>query len=596
MPPSIAPYTHLTEVGRGGFGTVYQATEGRFGRKVAVKVIRDAGVGRDVVARFERECLALGSLSGHPNIVAVYDQGVTDEGDLYLVMEFLGGGSFADRLAEHGVAQPFEVASWGSALAGALETAHRSGIIHRDVKPENVLFSDYGVPKLVDFGIARMRSAYETRAGFVSATLYHAAPEIVAGASVSPSADIYSLASALYTMLAGKAPFERAGDETLVPLIGRIATASPPDLRDVGVPAELAAVIDRALAKQPEERFESAAAFGLALRDCLRATGLPDVDVSPGDAAQVAEAAATTAVARPTPKDPGRTVDVPRDRVVGSGEEPAPAPPKRRRWLVPVAAVAVLALVGGGAAALNSRGDDEPSGAGGPSSKGPTTAAALPIGTISDGEGCEGFACTFKVTSPTPLPNGAQWVWSVDGVQQTTSGDTLEHTFKKAGRSSVTVVASDALTSGPVASFKVRLSSWMPKVAVTSTDSTSTQGTVSVTVTSPDHPQCLPGLARLQVENDGDYDNQGELLQVPRTGKLDVKVDRGATYRVAMARQEVKNGVCEQANSESVAIGALAVDTTGPDPNPTQPTSTPTVRPTPPPPSPTHRTSTKKER
>ena len=291
-----------------------------------MKVIRDAGVGRDVVARFERECLALGSLSGHPNIVAVYDQGVTDDGDLYLVMEFLGGGSFADLLATNGAAQPSEVASWGSALAGALETAHRSGIIHRDVKPENVLFSDYGVPKLVDFGIARMRSAYETRAGFVSATLYHAAPEIVAGASVSPSADIYSLASALYTMLAGNAPFERAGDETLVPLIGRIATASPPDLRDVGVPAELAAVIDRALAKQPEERFESAAAFGLALRDCLRATGLPDVDVSPGDAAQVAEAAATTAVARPTPKDPGLTVDVLRDR--GSG--PARSRPRHR--------------------------------------------------------------------------------------------------------------------------------------------------------------------------------------------------------------------------------------------------------------------------
>ena len=140
-----------------------------------------------------------------------------------------------------------------------------------------------------------------------------------------------------------------------------------------------------------------------------------------------------------------------------------------------------------------------------------------------------------------------------------------------------------------MASFKVRLSSWMPKVAVTSTDSTSTQGTVSVTVTSPDHPQCLPGLARLQVESDGEYDNQGELLQVPKTGKLDVKVDRAATYRIAFAQKEVTNGVCAQKSSESVYVAGLPVaptQDTDPDPDPP-----PTQSPSPPGPGPSpHRT------
>ena len=356
MPPRIVGFEDLTEVGRGGFGTVFSATDKRFGRKIAVKVIRDAGVGRDVVARFERECLALGSLSGHPNIVSVYDQGETQDGDLYLVMEFLSGGSFAQRLASRGRVGAAEATVWGAALAGALETAHRSGIVHRDVKPENILFSEYGVPKLVDFGIARMRSAYETRTGFVSATLNHAAPEIVAGASVSPSADVYSLASVLFTMLSGNAPFDRGGEESLAPLIARIATASPPDLVGLGVPTELAAVVERALAKRPEERFPSAAAFGFALRDCALAIGIPNVEVPLGDADQVAEAAATIAVGPPTPTDAGMTVDVPRDRVVVPRDESVPETRKRRRWPLVVASVAALALVGAGAAALASRG------------------------------------------------------------------------------------------------------------------------------------------------------------------------------------------------------------------------------------------------
>lgn len=571
MTPSIAGLDVLTEVGRGGFGTVFAATDHRFARKVAVKVIRDAGVGRDVVARFERECLALGSLSGHPNIVSVYDQGVAEEGDLYLVMEFLSGGSFAHRLASRGRVGSAEVAVWGGALAGALETAHRSGIVHRDVKPENILFSGYGVPKLVDFGIARMRSAYETRTGFVSATLNHAAPEIVAGSSVSPSADVYSLASVLFTMLAGDAPFDREGEDSLAPLIARIATAPPPDLRGLGVPPELCDVIERGLAKRPDERFGSAAAFGSALSECAREIGLPAVEVPLGDAEQVAEAAATIAVGPPTPNDAGLTTDVPRDRVVLPRPETAPEPLRRRRWPIAVAAVLVLALGGGSAAALTFRGGDAAAEADGMSAESAEDAPALPTGVVSSGDGCRGFVCRFTVTSPIPLPDGAQWLWSVDGVEQPTTGETLKRTFKKSGKRIISVVSSDGETTGPPATAVVRLGSWTPNVQMVASDSASTQGKVSITLTSPQNPECLTGTARLQVQSGRGFENRGGPLNIAKNRTIMLEVDRGETYQVVVARQDVLNGVCGRATSPPVYVAPLPVLPTLPDLEPAVP-------------------------
>lgn len=269
MEPGLPGLSGFEEVGRGGFGIVYGAFDARFGRRVAVKIIRDSGLGRDVRARFERECLAIGSVSGHPNIVAVYDSGVTDGGDLFLVMEFLGGGSARQRLREQGPATPLQAVRVGIGLAGALETAHRAGIVHRDIKPENILYSDYDVPKLVDFGIARVQFGYQTRTGLLSATLNHAAPEVVGGSSPgSAVADVYSLASVLYTLLAGQPPFYGGAEDSLVPLISRIVTQPAPDIAvTAGVPEHLARVIARGLAKDPAQRFPSAADFGAALQE-----------------------------------------------------------------------------------------------------------------------------------------------------------------------------------------------------------------------------------------------------------------------------------------------------------------------------------------
>jgi len=360
--PRIDGLTDLVEVGRGGFGTVFRATEARFGRAVAIKTIRgDSGVGKNIVARFERECLALGSLSGHPNIVAVYDSGTTEDGDRYIVMEYLSGGSLAERIAQRGPATGDEVAEWGAALAGALETAHRAGIIHRDVKPENVMFSEYGTPKLVDFGISRMRSAYETRSGFLSATLNHAAPEIVAGSELTPSADIYSLASVLFTLLRGRAPFDEGSEFSLAPMIARIATAQPPDLRKLGVPDALVKVIEQGLNKAPGERFSTAGAFGAALQRAAQEMSGREVAVPLGLADEVAEAAAVVD-SGPITIDPEEDV-TPSDRqgeTITGFEPPTPNPkleetpvfePVRRRGGRIVAIVAALTLVVGGSSA-----------------------------------------------------------------------------------------------------------------------------------------------------------------------------------------------------------------------------------------------------
>lgn len=571
--PSIGSYRDLVMVGRGGFGTVYQATEDRFGRKVAIKVIRDAGVGRDVVARFERECLALGSLSGHPNIVSVHDQGVTDDGDLYLVMEFLAGGSFTQYLATRGRCRPGDAAVWGAALAGALETAHRSGIVHRDVKPENILFSGFGAPKLVDFGIARMRSAYETRTGFVSATLNHAAPEIVAGASVSPSGDVYSLASVVFTMLAGTAPFDRPGEDSLAPLVARIATAPPPDLRPMGVPPELCAVLETALAKDPDERFESAAAFGRAMRDYADAGGLTGVEVPLGQAEQVAEAAATMAEGPPTPAGAGPTVNVPRERLVVPQHAPAEAP-RRRRWPIALAAAAVVALLAAGTAALLSRGDGESAAADPPRD----SSVDLPAATVE--HRCTGLVCTLEATTQTSLPEEAQWAWTVDGVEQSATSSRLKHVFREGGKHTVSATASMGGETGAPASTDVRLTTWTPKVAARSKDTTSAQGTVSIAVASAANPACRAGTVQLEVLAGQRFVERGRAVKVSRTGRTDVGADRGRTYRVVLARQDVRNGVCDPATSARLFVPYLPPPPTSSEPDPdVVPEPTPTSDP-----------------
>jgi hypothetical protein len=318
VPLGIEGLEDAVEIGRGGFAVVYRARQTALNRLVAVKVLA-ASLDPSSRLRFAREGFAVGSLSGHPNIVTVFDTGMTPGGRPYIAMAYLPRGSLADRLDRDGPLPWPEATRVGVKLAGALETAHATGTLHRDVKPENVLISDYGEPQLADFGIARVEGRFETSTGHVLASFSYAAPEILDGHQATVASDVYSLAATVFALLAGCPPFLRGPAEELVALYLRIATAPVPDLRSRGVPDEVCRVLEAALAKPPARRPDSAADFGRLLQEAERQTGMPVTDMAVGRPAPVTDAGGPAA-------GPGRRGDGTHLEVrVGSGGSPGPA-------------------------------------------------------------------------------------------------------------------------------------------------------------------------------------------------------------------------------------------------------------------------------
>src|SRR3712207_1931647 len=180
-------YADVTLVGRGGHAVVYRAEQTAFGRTVAIKVLIDADLDPVAFERFERERRALGSMSNHPNILTVYEGGVTRTGQAFLVTEYAPRGTLGERVARRGPVPWPEAVATGIKLAGALETAHRRGVVHRDVKPENVLLSDYGEPLLGDFGIARITGGVAISPKSFSGGGRRIRPPGLRGARCSPS-------------------------------------------------------------------------------------------------------------------------------------------------------------------------------------------------------------------------------------------------------------------------------------------------------------------------------------------------------------------------------------------------------------------------
>jgi serine/threonine protein kinase len=324
--PTVEGFDEFVEIGRGGFGVVYRARQPALDRMVAIKFLASSlnESGRE---RLAREARAMGALSGHPNIVAVLDVSIPSRGEPYLVMPYFARGSLADLMARQGRLPWPDAVNIGVKLAGALESSHRLGILHRDVKPGNVLVSDFGEPELADFGLARVAGGFETTSRHITASVAHAPPEILDGRPPSVTSDVYSLASTLYALIAGTPAFTMADEESLVALYLRVASAPVPNLRELGVPDSVSTVIERAMSKRPEDRPPSAAAFGRQLQEAGAAEGitvaeLPVSDPTPG---WVAPAPAPRAVVS------GPTRDVPRTK-------------RRPRyvWLAIPAAVAVL--------------------------------------------------------------------------------------------------------------------------------------------------------------------------------------------------------------------------------------------------------------
>jgi serine/threonine protein kinase len=291
---TLVGYADLTEIGRGGDSIVYRARQVDLGRDVAVKVLLVDDESR--AARFAREVeitLELGRQ--HPNIVNVLAVGTTDSGRPVLVMDYYAGGTLHDRLRAHGPLPVDEVVRIGVVLADALAFAHERGVLHRDVKPQNVLVLPTSWV-LADFGIARLSDAEHTTSA-ETFTYRHAAPQILDGYQPTASDDLWSLGSTLFTMVDGRPPFasDDPHDDSALAYLRRARTEPHRRLTAPGV-GPLAAVIDRCLAKDVDQRWSSAADLRDALAD-LRTSAW-----EPGSPEQTEDAAPT----RPRQRD---TVD-----------------------------------------------------------------------------------------------------------------------------------------------------------------------------------------------------------------------------------------------------------------------------------------------
>ena len=334
-------------VGRGGYGSVYRARQPRLNRVVAIKVLPSVldGAARE---RFEREGFAMGTVSGHPNIVQVLGVGSTSAGLPYLVMPFVGRGSL-----DASPPLPWQQAVHHAVrLCGALESAHGAGVLHRDVKPANVLLSDFGEPLLADFGIARVAGGFQTTSGLVNASIPFAPPEVLEGKPASTVTDVYSLAATVHTLISGRPPFAAKPGEELVATYLRISREPPEDLRPLGVPDQVCRVLEQALAKVPGDRPQSAAAFGELLQRAQEvcgeiATPMVASGQQPGSA-PVAAAAARTDAETVASAGPATLVETSSETRADIGADTASQNRSRsvpRRWLV--SAVAIAAVVAG---------------------------------------------------------------------------------------------------------------------------------------------------------------------------------------------------------------------------------------------------------
>lgn len=265
--PEISGLEVVELIGSGGFSRVYRAVQSEFGREVAVKVLRIDGRDEEVRYSFQRECALTGRLTGHPNVLTVLGSGfVPCDAEPYLVLEYCPGGTLSQRLSDDGPLSIPDVLSLGISLAGALQSAHRHGVIHRDVKPQNVLFGRSGNPVLADFGVAKLRGPDTSSVTSFGLTPLHAAPEVLRQERASSSSDLYSLASTLHTTLSGHAPFGSSTDSPYS-VMQRAVSEPVPRIGRRDVSEDLEALLVAAMAKEPEDR-PTVSEFAAELRRC----------------------------------------------------------------------------------------------------------------------------------------------------------------------------------------------------------------------------------------------------------------------------------------------------------------------------------------
>jgi hypothetical protein len=312
-------------VGSGGMAYVYLAHDEILDRDVALKLLKDHYAENEgLVERFRREARSAASLS-HPHIVPIFDRGETGDGKYYITMEYLSGGTLKDRIMSEGALSPQTVVEVALQITEALQAAHERGVIHRDIKPRNILITDSGHVKVTDFGIARAAEATTiSHPGDILGSVKYMSPEQAAGDRVGAASDLYSLGVVLYEMLTGRVPFEV---ETPADVPVKHAGGPPPHPREVNpkVPEGMDALVMRLLATGAEDRYGSAAQL---IKELRRVRDSLSPAVSLGDDATTAALRTPAASTLPAPP-PG-----------GTG-------PRGRKWFLILAAFALLSAVGG---------------------------------------------------------------------------------------------------------------------------------------------------------------------------------------------------------------------------------------------------------
>ncbi len=390
QPERFGRYEVVAEVGDGAMGRVYKARDPVVKRFVAIKTIKSEYLTRDqaeeYLKRFRREAQAAGSLN-HPNIVRIFDVG-----ENYLVMELLEGRTLRQIIREHGQMAPEAARAILGPVAEALDHAHAQGIIHRDVKPANVMIQPNGQPKLIDFGVAHIDATVMTATGQVLGSPSFMSPEQLAGEDVTPRSDNYSLAVVAYEMLTGQSPFP---GKTITAVINRVMHEEAPRPRELNesLPERYDEIFARALAKDPEKRYAAATDFTSAL-------DIRDIELSLGDlleeeegaeatpATEFGEAvvsAATPASAPPASSDPGS--ESPTLAAPAPERTSGPARPARRGFWIGLGAAVIAAAV---FVVLSPSGPETPP-------TGPAGVSASPVATPEAGTETE-------ETEPAPTP------------------------------------------------------------------------------------------------------------------------------------------------------------------------------------------------
>jgi eukaryotic-like serine/threonine-protein kinase len=330
-------YRVLRKLGSGGMADVYLAEDEELGRRVAIKILNDRHANDDqFVERFRREAKNAAGLS-HPNIVSIYDRGEA-EGTYYIAMEFLDGRSLKEQLIARGPMPIGDAIVFTRQILNALRFAHRKGVVHRDIKPHNVMVDSDARLKVTDFGIARAGASQMTEAGAIVGTAQYLSPEQARGAAVDQRSDLYSIGVVLYEMLTGEVPF--TGDTPVEIAMKHLSdTPRPPSTLRPEIPPDLDMIVLRALAKNPDDRFETAEEMDAELE---RVAGGGAVTTITADAATAVLSGASVATA-PTAIAPPRRP--PGARRAGTYRYAEP-PPRRRPFWPWLLALVLLVLAG----------------------------------------------------------------------------------------------------------------------------------------------------------------------------------------------------------------------------------------------------------